>query len=256
MAIQPAPGWMGISALNETGKNWMGEARVVVRLPFSGWVSEMGNKSKESIIELGYNENFDSNWLIDWMRAQPSDVGVVINVTSQMASRATNMPCLHFPADLNFPYIRLNINPGCFVSGRGGNGGGSWSNSTTGYPGGTGIHNLIGARLQINNQGEIAGGGGGGMGSSSSGLYGPGGGGRPMGGGVLPADMWNPREGHRVNGSKISFQGGRGGNFGEAGMQSWQTNLGNYGTRAAAGAAITGQAPHYINRGAIYGAAF
>lgn len=254
MAIQGP--WVGTSAKAETGQEWMGNARVAVRLPFSGWMSEMINRSKESVIDLGYDENFDSNWLIDWMRGQPRDVGMIINITSQLASKATNMPCLHFPADLNFPYIRLNISPGCFVSGRGGNGGGSWSSSSVGAPGGTGIHNLIGTRLQIDNQGEIAGGGGGGMSvASGNTVYCPGGGGRPMGGGVLPADMWNPRAGHYVGG-KIQFRGGRGGNFGEAGFKSWTSSIGELGTRAAAGAAITGQAPHYINRGAIYGAAF
>ena len=39
MAVQA--GWVGTSAKSETGKAWMGEARLELRLPKAGWMSEM-----------------------------------------------------------------------------------------------------------------------------------------------------------------------------------------------------------------------
>lgn len=48
--VQPAPGWMGISARDVTGQPWMGNARTALRLPFQGWMSEMGNKGMDTLV--------------------------------------------------------------------------------------------------------------------------------------------------------------------------------------------------------------
>lgn len=54
MTIQAAPGWMGISAKNETGKSWAIEQRVAVGLPATGWYSELGNRSRPALMTRSF----------------------------------------------------------------------------------------------------------------------------------------------------------------------------------------------------------
>lgn len=54
MAIQNLPAWIGSQAVAETGQRWMSQARPVVRLPPTGWMSEMAGRSKfNGILTIG-----------------------------------------------------------------------------------------------------------------------------------------------------------------------------------------------------------
>lgn len=62
MAVQA--GWVGSSAVAETGQRWMSQARTTLRLPAAGWMSEMVGKTKFNIViapdssstQAGYDE--------------------------------------------------------------------------------------------------------------------------------------------------------------------------------------------------------
>ena len=42
MAIVGYPGWIGSSAVTETGQRWMSAARTAVRQSAAGWMSQLG----------------------------------------------------------------------------------------------------------------------------------------------------------------------------------------------------------------------
>ncbi|UCR92150.1 hypothetical protein LPLM1_00015 [Listeria phage LPML1] len=51
-------GWVGSSAVAETGQRWMSAARTTVRLSASGWMSELVGKSKaDAIMTVGKYTN-------------------------------------------------------------------------------------------------------------------------------------------------------------------------------------------------------
>lgn len=263
MAIIAPPGNMGSSALAETGKNWMGEARVAVRLPFSGWMSEMGNRSQEAYYTIDNNQGFNKDELINWMRSIGT-TPAVITIKGTVISYAWNAPTLEFPADLQNSTVKLLVQGD--LLGRGGNGGTN-GNGSSGRPGGAGGHavnNLIGGRLQIDNAGRISGGGGGGAsgwcfridqgGRPAPAGYHGGGGGAPYGTGGAGVGL-----GGRGGDGSLTGGGGQGHSNGlGAGAPGggWGANGGTIQNQAAGGAAgwaIASQGPTWINRGNIIG---
>lgn len=61
MAIVGVPGWIGESAVNETGQRWMDAAMRAVRVSVPGWMSSMAGQSKEIIHTLGADHNFNGH---------------------------------------------------------------------------------------------------------------------------------------------------------------------------------------------------
>ncbi|EFL3859942.1 receptor-recognizing protein, partial [Escherichia coli] len=146
MAI--SSGWVGSSAVSETGQRWMSAAMQAVRLGRPAYMSAMVGRSKEIHYSIGASNSYNKDTLINWMKAQGS-TPVVITITGNIVSQSTGVPCLDFPSSLTNEYVTLIINSGVHVLGRGGNGG---SNSAGGA-GGNAINNGIGTRLRINNNG-------------------------------------------------------------------------------------------------------
>lgn len=248
-------GWVGSSAVNETGERWMSAARSVVRLPAAGWMSEMVGRSKEITINQGADHNFNPQGLINLM-ASYGNTPIVLNIVGDLVAVNAATSCLYFPSGLQNEYIKLNIT--ATIYGRGGNGG---SNGGGGN-GGNCITNEIGGRLQIFNYGAICGGGGGGGGGSwNTGITTVicgGGGGRPFGAAGATANTDNqasagsltaPGTGSR-NGNAIN--GGTGGDVGGAGAACYGNSGNRYGG-GAAGAAVNGNAPSWQVVGNIYG---
>lgn len=259
MAI--SSGWVGSSAVSETGQRWMSAAMQAVRLGRPAYMSAMVGRSKEIHYSIVASNSYNKDTLINWMKAQGS-TPVVITITGNIVSQSTGVPCLDFPSSLTNEYVTLIINSGVHVLGRGGNGG---SNSAGGA-GGNAINNGIGTRLRINNNGIIGGGGGGGAGAR----YNPfpqmdmkfgGGGGRPFGaagaagGGAAAASAGTISAPGKGTVSGVHY-GGDGGDLGAAGKSSYIKG-GTGGTvhsGGAAGKAVTGNAPRWDKVGTIYGA--
>ncbi|WNL62933.1 tail fiber protein [Citrobacter phage Ci1] len=260
MAVQGP--WVGSSAVAETGQRWMSTARTVVRLPAAGWMSEMNGRSKEIELVITENHNYQAQWLIDWLRSIGSTPGKII-IAGHIVSPATTQPVLDFPSDLPNAYVHIVVNPGVHVLGRGGNGRGQWEK---GDPGGNAIHNWIGGRLQITNNGVIGGGGGGGGSAydrySACHRWASGSGGRPYGAGGgawapgKAADFWNPGGESNAHGA----YGGAGGNLGAAGAAGRFTT-GGKGAQCesaataggAAGLAVLGGGTTWHAWGQVYG---
>lgn len=258
--------WVGSSAKAVTGQGWMGNARTAVRLPASGWVSELIGRSKEVSIDLQASHAYNKDWLIDWLRQQDS-APAIINIRGDLVSYSADVPLFEFPSNLANEYVQLNIH-GVTIYGRGGYGGGG----PTGYlvnaqNGGPCIHNWIGGRLRINNGGAIAGGGGGGAGGyyNNGKTVCGGGGGRPFGAGGVTLDVGAQYNGHSASisspGGGQYFQqsrketfSGAGGEVGAAGAGG-RTNHPNHliGAVGAGGAAVAGNPPQWIAVGAVYG---
>lgn len=249
MAIQGP--WVGSSAVAETGFRWGWEQRVAVRLPRSGWYSELIGRSKEIHINVGGTTDYNKDWLIGEIRKYGS-TPIVVTVTSDLCSYAAGAPTIEFPGDLASEYIHLIVNPGVRLLGRGGNGGGE--EGAPGSGGGHAINNQIGGRLRITNNGTIGGGGGGGQAGKQKWSYRwhGGGGGAPLGAGGYSA--------HGAGGNaSFDSPGGGGGNGTGAGGGWGQTGtpiIGSYdrGTPIqAAGWALAGQGATWYVRGDIRG---
>lgn len=232
MAI--SSGWVGSSAVSETGQRWMSAAMEAVRLGRPAYMSAMVGRSKEIHYSIGASNSYNKDTLINWMKAQGS-TPVVITITGNIVSQSTGVPCLDFPSSLTNEYVTLIINSGVTVYGRGGNGG----NNSAGGAGGTAINNGIGTRLRINNNGVIAGGGGGGGGGSAN-----------MQSGATAGTISAPGKGS-VNGV---YNGGNGGDAGAAGGKCNIRGQGSEYNGGAAGKAVTGNAPRWDKVGTIYGA--
>lgn len=258
MSITKVPGWIGSSAVSETGQRWMSAARTTVQLSAAGNMSQMGGRSKEIYYTIGANHNYNKDTLISYLRSVGS-TPVVVTITGDLVSISSTVPCLDFPGDLSNSYINLVINSGVTVYGRGGNGG----NKSNGAAGGTAINNGIGTRLRITNNGAIAGGGGGGgatyvKSSLSDGVYG-GGGGRPFGtrgasSGPMSSNSTDATLTAAGKGavSKGTGGAGNGGNVGAAGSNGY--GGGTMYNGGAGGKAVAGSAPTWISVGSIYGA--
>lgn len=258
MAIVGVPGWIGESAVNETGQRWMDAAMKAVRVSVPGWMSSMAGQSKEIHYSIGASNSYNKDTLINWIKAQGS-TPVVITITGNIVSSSTGQPCLDFPSSLTNSYISLVINAGVTVYGRGGNGG----SNAAGAAGGNAINNGIGTRLRITNNGAIAGGGGGGGGGNRGKLIFGGGGGCPFGAGGSSSHMSSgatagtisaPGKGSVGEGSLSAYTGGSGGNVGAAGGRCNTQGNGTEYNGGAAGKAVTGNAPTWTKVGTIYGA--
>lgn len=291
MAVVGLPGWIGSSAVAETGQRWMSAARTGLMLPVAGNMSEMAGRSKEINLLIYANDNYNPDTLLSQIYSYGSNGGgnsFVVTVVGDIVAYSSGVPCLNFPANLNAPYIKLIINSGVTVYGRGGDGGwitapNTWNTSGlslgNGATGGSAITNSIGTRLQIANYGAIAGGGGGGgcgyhifdqgeidnqdlrrVGTAGAG-------GRPYGAGGGVNRAWclagygasktAPGGGRsNVNGAAAAYGGG-GGNVGSGGGGGSIGNKGLYRVTSGAGgggAALNGSAPNWLALGAIYGA--
>lgn len=256
MAIVGVPGWIGESAVNETGQRWMDAAMKAVRVSVPGWMSSMAGQSKEVYYSIGASNSYNKDTLINYLKSQ-GNTPVVVTITGNIVSSSAGQPCLDFPSSLTNAYVTLIINGGVTVYGRGGQGG---SNSV-GKAGGTAINNAIGTRLRITNNGAIAGGGGGGGGgywdAGITRYVVGGGGGRPFGAagaysggsastaGTLTAAGIGSKPGNAI-------YGGNGGNVGAAGGACGGNSGSRYGG-GAAGKAVTGNAPTWTKVGTIYG---
>lgn len=278
MAVTTVPGWIGQSAVSETGKNWMTEARVALRLSAAGYLSEMAGRSVEQTVNysIGTNNAYSNATLINYANGlgNRSITNLIITVTGTIISNTAGAPCLNFSAAPfnEFKSVHLIINSGIRVSGRGGNGasltmtGGAFKSFIAATAGGVGITNSIGTKLRISNNGIISGGGGGGGGAAcvydESDDGAAGGGGCPLGaagqrgatnnGGVSGAA--GTATGAGAGGKSGNATGGAGGGFGAAGA----TGVAGSGTRktsggAAAGAALNGSAPTWGTLGTIQG---
>lgn len=262
MAIVGVPGWIGESAVNETGQRWMDAAMKAVRVSVPGWMSSMAGQSKEVYYSIGASNSYNKDTLINYLKSQGS-TPVVVTITGNIVSSSAGQPCLDFPSSLTNAYVTLIINGGVTVYGRGGRG--AQAGNRAGQAGGTAINNGIGTRLRITNNGAIAGGGGGGGAQSTDNGWGGkyvsgGGGGRPFGAGgnngaAAPgasASLTSPGAGGKMY-SGVGYYGGNGGNVGERGKDAVRLS-GYSNSPGAAGKAVTGNAPTWTKVGTIYGA--
>lgn len=259
MAVTSVPGWIGSSAVDETGERWMQAAGIKLRLGSAFWMSSMAGRSREITFTLGANHNYNPDDLINQLRSIGS-VPARVEIVGDLVAYSTGVPCLSFPGDLANEYIHLRIN-GVTVYGRGGQGGTAGVN--VGQNGGHCIFNGIGGRLRIENNGAICGGGGGGGGARvGSNLVSGGSGGRPFG----PAGIGEGRDkkdgyaatlgepGPTPPATRYDSQGGAGGQVGQAGATS--TYPGGQGSAYPGGApghAVYGSSPQWLATGAIYG---
>lgn len=65
MAIVGVPGWIGSSAVNETGQRWMSAAGAAVRRPAPFYMSQLANQSKfNTVMTIGSfdNESYGRNY--------------------------------------------------------------------------------------------------------------------------------------------------------------------------------------------------
>lgn len=267
MAVVGIPGWIGSSAVSETGERWMSAAAGQLRLSAAGYMSRFAGISREQAITISANNAYAWSTLVNQIKALGVSGGAFkVTVVGTIVSNSADAPCLYFTSDLaGVDYIELVINSGVGVMGRGGAGSGDNTGgaATTAQSGGHGITNAIGSKLRITNNGYISGGGGGGgqvdmPTASSRRVAASGGGGRPFG----PAGTG----GYYGNGTAASISApgsgynwslgtsGAGGNLGAAG-QNAPSSSGNLRTfpGGAAGAAVNGNAPTWRTVGTIYG---
>lgn len=252
---------IGTSWFRETGQRPMSAARVAVRLPARpGGARQMIGLSKEVNYNIGANNSYNKDTLINYLRSQGSTPAVV-TITGNLVSYSSGVACLEFPANLPNAYVHLIINGGVTLYGRGGNGGVKGN----GAAGGHAINNQFGTRLRITNNGAIAGGGGGGGGNSANG--GMGGGGRPFGyadkthppaaatsRAATDGTLTSPGIGAEYKiGTAVQYTCGSGGNVGANGGASTGRLGTNYGG-GSAGRAVIGNAPTWNKVGTIYGA--
>lgn len=149
MAVQA--GWVGTSAKAETKKAWMGEARLELRLPKSGWMSEMIGKSTEVRFINTVNRTQAS---IHALMGSPTAATVYIFENTATITAATQggwaLQTGTFPAGSTLKIINRG-----HIRGGGGNGAPSVPNE-----GGTAL--VLNFPVTIDNTGTIWGGGGGG----------------------------------------------------------------------------------------------
>ncbi|HFI1088324.1 TPA: receptor-recognizing protein [Enterobacter hormaechei] len=267
MAIVGVPGWIGSSAVTETGQRWMSAARTAVFLTNPGFMSAMAGKSKEvnTSLTIGANNAYANATLITAANAiaNRSITNLTITVTGIVVSNTTGAPCLNFSAAPfnEFKSVKLIINSGAGVYGRGGTGGASTAsnNVKAGGAGGVAITNSIGTKLQITNSGTIAGGGGGGGGGVVRQVitngqtiltFLGGAGGRPLGaGGASQSGAIVGASGTVAAPGAGNAGSGAGGNLGSAGAAGGNGG----GAGGAAGAALNGSAPTWAALGTING---
>lgn len=227
MAVQS--GWVGTSAKAETGKAWMGEARLELRLPKAGWMSEMVGKSTEVLF---INTVDRTQATIYEIMGSPSEANVYVFENTATISAATQggwaLQTGSFPAGSTLKII----NRGSIRGGGGEGGKGAQTPAADGGAGGTAL--ILNFPTTIDNtSGTIRGGGGGGGGAYTAGaggeFYTAGGG----GGAGTPAGVGGTA-GSRGTGSNGSATAG--GDGGDGGVLGKATKGGNGGAAGAAGA--------------------
>lgn len=172
MAVQA--GWVGTSAKAETGKGWMSEARLELRLPKAGWMSEMIGKSTE-VKYTNTTNRTQAN--IHTLMGSPTVPNIYVFENTATISAATQggwaLQTGSFPAGSTLKIInRGHI--------RGGGGDGGTSKPTAGSAGGSAL--VLNFPTTIDNtSGTIWGGGGGGGGGKGDIGGGGGGAGSPAG---------------------------------------------------------------------------
>ncbi|AND76190.1 hypothetical protein MX01_245 [Escherichia phage MX01] len=263
MAVVGVPGWIGSSAVNETGQRWMSQAAGQLRLGVPCWMSQFAGRSREIIHTLGADHNFNGQWFRDRC-FEAGSAPIVFNITGDLVSYDRNVPLFFMNADTPNEYVNLTIHGGVHMWGRGGHGG--WTHSGgdgNGQWGGDCIVNHIGNRLRIWNYGVICGGGGGGggiayrphsganwqdIGGGGGRPFGPGGGGGYSGGG---ASYESPGGGYDYG----NAHSGRGGDAGGAGANAWHDGgkVLKVGAGGGSGAAVAVSAPAWGATGTIYG---
>lgn len=262
MAVVGVPGWIGTSAVAETGQRWMSAAAGQLRLGTPVWMSQFAGRSREIIWDLGADHNFNGQWFRDRC-FEAGGAPIVFNIRGDLVSYSRDVPLFFMYGDTPNEYVQLNIH-GAHMWGRGGMGGYTHSGGDgNGQSGGHVIQNDIGGRLRINNGGVIASGGGGGGGIAYRPHSGAnwqdvgGGGGRPFG----------PAGGGRYSGGAASYESpgagyvygngnsGGGGDAGGAGQNAWNNGgqVLKVGAGGAPGHAVFGSSPTWQWHGTIYG---
>lgn len=216
MAVQA--GWVGSSAKAETGKEWMGDARVALRLPKAGWMSEMIGKSTEVLFINTVNRT-QAN--IHALMGSPTVPNIYIFENHAIISAATQsgwaLQTGTFPAGSTLKIINRGS-----IRGGGGSGGRAAAAAGGAGPAGAGGSALI---LNFpttidNTSGSIWGGGGGGEAPNLAG-GGGGGAGTPAGSGGLGYQReYNGSAGTATTGGAAGAGGGGdggGGGLGAAG---------------------------------------
>lgn len=258
MAVVGVPGWIGSSAVSETGQRWMYQAGQALRLTPPFYMSQFAGRSVEVTITLGSNHSYDRNDLITKLRALGSTPAVVV-ISGDLVAQNTGVPCLEFPSNLPNEYVHLRVNANIY--GRGGQGGTAGVN--VGQNGGPCILNSFGTRLRIENNAAICGGGGGGGGARvGKNLASGGSGGRPFG----PAGLGEGRDskngiagtlaapGPQPPNTRYGSHGGAGGDVGRAGAPGNKVGDQAEGyVGGQPGAAVYGNAPTWIKVGSVYG---
>ncbi|HCQ6946065.1 TPA: receptor-recognizing protein, partial [Enterobacter hormaechei] len=142
-------GWVGSSAVNETGQRWMSAAGRAVQVSPPFWIKTLVGKSREQVINVSANNNYSWSTLVSQIKSLGvKDNAFRVNITGTIVSSSTGAPCLNFTSELaGCAYILLVINSGQMVLGRGGNGGGGGNgDANIGKPGGPAITNAIGTK--------------------------------------------------------------------------------------------------------------
>lgn len=210
MAVQA--GWVGTSAKGETNKASMGEARLELRLPKAGWMSEMIGKSTE-VIYINTVNRTQVN--IHTLMGSPTVANVYVFENTMTISATTQgewaLRTGSFPAGSTLRIINRWA-----IRGGGGNGGVLTQN---GFAGGTALILDFPATID-NTSGTIWGGGGGGGGAGGDYPIGGGGGaGVPAGNGGT--GTWAGSAGTSTaggaGGRRSGTVGGTGGALGSAG---------------------------------------
>lgn len=216
-------GWVGSSAKEETGKAWMSPARLELRLPKAGWMSEMVGRSVEIVMRTVRDT---ANMDIYTYFGRPTQAApYVLYIDHLMSSNSSGSPAMTtgvFPAGSTLKIINLG-----HIRGAGGAGGAG----RAGYAGGTAL--TLNFPTTIDNvAGTIWGGGGGGGGYRDIyGVVGRGGGGAGVvaGTGFAKGTATSGGAGQRHPAST----GGTGGAPGSAGAAGWHPN--QYGVTAYGG---------------------
>ena len=112
---------------------------------------------RDAVVNLGWNGS--------------SPISVICNIYANLFSSNIDIPSFSTGSFPGGSYIKLTVNAGNYIVGKGGNGGQGWAHYQSGNP--NGQHGGIALQLLsptlLLNQGTIAGGGGGGGGSSTLG---------------------------------------------------------------------------------------
>lgn len=207
-------GWVGSSAKAETGKAWMGDARVALRLSRAGWMSQMVGRS----VEVKYTNTTNRKQAnIHTLMGSPTVANIYIFENTATISAASAggwaLRTGSFPAGSTLKIVNKG-----YIRGGGGNGGNY--NNSNGQAGGTALY--IDFPVSVDNtSGGIYGGGGGGAG----GAWGGGGGGAGMvagaGGSAVGTNVGvagTATAGGRSS-STNNGGGGKGGGLGAAGSR-------------------------------------